>query len=77
MELNEGVDSFLLDVSPSGQEMHCAKMGVPGKEEVILFIVSNNKACTLVKSTPLEINRTVFEELKKQANWQYGNDDAT
>lgn len=72
-KLKDVGNSFLLDINPSGQELHCVKTDSFGAEKAILFIVSENMECTFVTTTCLEIDRTAIENLKKQAKWQHGN----
>ena len=72
-KLKDVGNSFLLDISPSGQELHCVKTDSFGAEKAILFIVSENMECTFVTTTCLEIDRAAIENLKKQAKWQHGN----
>lgn len=66
-------NSFLLDISPSGQELHCVKKDTSSAEKAILFIVSEHMECTFVTTTCLKLDGTDIENLKKMAKWQYGN----
>ena len=70
--INKDYEFILLDISPSGQELYCAKSISAKTEEVILFVVSSSTECTVLNIMPYEINGTIIAELKSQANWRYG-----
>ena len=76
-DLRNGYESFLVDVSPSGQELHCAKANSHSKEEIILFVVSSSTNCTATKISSLDTVGNSIKDLKEKAHWQYGASDHT